>query len=272
MSDFSNLPRIIEAADLAPRLAAPELILVDLGSATRYAERHIPGARHLDIARTHRGNSPTPGLLPDMDALEKLFGELGHRADAVYVAYDDDGGTAAGRFLWLLDVIGHPQWHLLNGSLPAWLEEDRPLSQEAPPSAATALPNLRLQEGPTATREYLQARLGAADLTIWDARSPAEFRGETLRAARGGHIPGAINLEWNSGLDPERNQRVRADIAQWLARQGITPDQEVITHCHTHRRSGFTYVLARALGYPRIKAYAGSWSEWGNLTDTPIEN
>ena len=133
MSDFSNLPRIIEAADLAPRLAAPELILVDLGSATRYAERHIPGARHLDIARTHRGNSPTPGLLPDKDALEKLFGELGHRADAVYVAYDDDGGTAAGRFLWLLDVIGHPQWHLLNGSLPAWLEEDRPLSQEAPP-------------------------------------------------------------------------------------------------------------------------------------------
>ena len=98
---------------------------------------------------------------------------------------------------------------------------------------------------------------------IIDVRSPSEFAED--------HVPGAINLEWNSGLDPARNQRVRTDIAQWLARQGITPDQEVITHCQTHRRSGFSYVVAKALGYPRVKAYAGSWSEWGNLPDTPIE-
>ncbi|MBF7730983.1 rhodanese-like domain-containing protein [Pseudomonas sp. N040] len=271
MSDFSNLPRIIEPEDLAARLEAPELILVDLGSLARYSERHIPGARHLDVMRTHRSNSPSPGLLPDKNELEQLFGELGHRPDAVYVAYDDDGGTAAGRFLWLLDVIGHPHWHFLNGSLAAWMETDRPLSS-AVPETTSSRPQLTLRDGPTASREYLQEHLGAADLVVWDARSPAEYRGENLRAARGGHIPGAINLEWNSGIDPQRNQRVRLDIAQLLASQGITPDKEVITHCHTHRRSGFTYMLARALNYPRIRAYAGSWAEWGNQPDTPIES
>jgi len=220
MSDFSNLPRIIEAADLAPRLAAPELILVDLGSATRYAERHIPGARHLDIARTHRGNSPTPGLLPDMDALEKLFGELGHRADAVYVAYDDDGGTAAGRFLWLLDVIGHPQWHLLNGSLPAWLEEDRPLSQEAPPpSAATALPSLRLQEGPTATREYLQARLGAADRTTWVAAAPPNSAARPCVQPVAATYPAPSTWNGTAGLTPSAtNGFEQTLLSGWPAR------------------------------------------------------
>ena len=271
MSEFSSLPRIIEAADLALRLEDPELILVDLGNLARYTEKHIPGARHLDVMRTHSSNPPSPGLLPEKAALEQLFGELGHRPEAVYVAYDDDGGTAAGRFFWLLDVIGHPNWHYLNGSLAAWMETDRPLSQ-AVPEAARSAPSLTLLESPTATREYLQERLGAADMVVWDARSPAEYCGENLRAARGGHIPGAINFEWNCGLDPQRNMRIRENIADLLASQGITPDKEVITHCHTHRRSGFTYMLARALGYPRIKGYAGSWAEWGNNPDSPIKS
>ena len=92
------------------------------------------------------------------------------------------------------------------------------------------------------------------------------------RGSSGGHIPGAINFEWTAGMDPQRGLRIRSDMAQVLRDLGITPDKEIITHCQTHRRSGFTYVAAKALGYPRVKAYAGSWSEWGNLTDTPIES
>ncbi|MDZ4191251.1 MAG: rhodanese-like domain-containing protein, partial [Pseudomonas sp.] len=123
----------------------------------------------------------------------------------------------------------------------------------------------------TATREYLQSRLDAADLAIWDVRGADEYRGEKLSSARGGHIPGATHFEWTAGMDPQRGMRIRTDIAEVLQGLGITPDKEVITHCQTHRRSGFSYVVAKALGYPRVKAYAGSWSEWGNLPDTPIE-
>jgi thiosulfate/3-mercaptopyruvate sulfurtransferase len=270
MSAFADLPLVIEPADLARRLDAPELILVDLSPAARYLQGHIPGARHVDPKRTQRGDLPAPGLLPAPEALNALFGELGHRADAVYVVYDDEGGPWAGRFIWLLDVIGHGRYHFLNGGLQAWLAEQRPLEQSSPAPAGNTL-NLSIADAPTASREYLQSRLGAADLAIWDARSAAEYSGEKLLAARGGHIPGAINLEWTLGLDPARGLRIHSDIGERLRQAGITPDKEIITHCQTHRRSGFTYLVAKALGYPRVKAYAGSWSEWGNLPDTPIE-
>lgn len=271
MSAFSALPLVIEPHELAARLTAPELILVDLSPAARYADGHIPSARWLDSKRTQLGQPPAPGLAPELAQLESLFGELGHRPDAVYVVYDDEGGGWAGRFIWLLDVIGHSQYHFLNGGLQAWLGDGLALSQDVPPAASTPV-SLTLHDEPTASREYLQERLGASDLAIWDARAPSEYSGEKVLSAKGGHIPGAVNFEWTAGMDRQRGLRIRTDMAEVLAQLGITPDKEVITHCQTHRRSGFTYLAAKALGYPRVKAYAGSWAEWGNLPDTPVEH
>ena len=176
----------------------------------------------------------------------------------------------ARRFIWLLDVIGHKAYHYLDGGIHAWIGEGYALSQDVP-AAVNGPVALTLHDEPTATREYLQSRLGAADLAIWDARSAAEYSGEKVLAAKGGHIPGAKHLEWTTGMDKTRNLRIRPDMAQILKDLGITPDKEVITHCQTHHRSGFTYLVAKALGYPRVKGYAGSWGEWGNHPDTPVE-
>ncbi|NBA93932.1 rhodanese-like domain-containing protein [Pseudomonas sp. R5(2019)] len=270
MSVFSGLPLVIEPADLQARLDAPELILVDLTSDRRYSTGHIPGARFVDPKRTQLGKPPAPGLLPAKDDLETLFGELGHNPDAVYVVYDDEGGGWAGRFIWLLDVIGHGAYHYLDGGLHAWHGAGLGLSTDVPPSAGTSV-HLTLHDEPTATREYLQSRLGAADLAIWDARGQLEYSGEKVLAAKAGHIPGAVNFEWTKGMDTERALRIRSDMPAVLEGLGITKDKELITHCQSHHRSGFTYLVAKSLGYPRVKAYAGSWGEWGNHPDTPVE-
>ena len=270
MSDFSGLPLVIEPSDLLPRLESPELILVDLTSPARYAEGHLPGARFVDPKRTQLGQPPAPGLMPAKADLEALFGELGHRKDAVYVVYDDEGGGWAGRFIWLLDVIGHDKYHYIDGGLPAWLADGMPMSIQVPAAVGGPV-SLTLHDEPTATREYLQSRLGAADLAIWDARGPLEYSGEKVLAAKGGHIPGAVNFEWTAGMDQTRQLRIRSDMPQILENLGITKDKEIITHCQTHHRSGFTYLVAKALGYPRVKGYAGSWGEWGNHPDTPVE-
>ena len=270
MTAFDDLPLVIEPAELATRLDEPKLILVDLSSRARYDAGHIPGAHHVDSKRTQLGQPPAPGLAPQKADLERLFSELGHDAQAVYVVYDDEGGGWAGRFIWLLDVIGHARYHFLNGGLTAWEAEQRPLSQDQPQPASQPV-SLTLDDAPTATRDYLLSRLGADDLAIWDARSAEEYRGEKVLSARGGHVPGAVHFEWTAGMDPQRALRIRSDIQAQLDQLGLSADKEIITHCQSHRRSGFTYLVAKALGYPRVKAYAGSWSEWGNDPETPVE-
>ena len=114
------------------------------------------------------------------------------------------------------------------------------------------------------------AELDKADFVVWDARSPAEYRGERVMGLKAGHIPGAINAEWTSLMDRENGLRIRKDAKEYLASLGLTVDKRIITHCQSHHRSGFTYLVGKALGF-NIRGYHGSWAEWGNHPTTPVE-
>ena len=263
------LPLLLEPAQL-PALPDPSRFrLVDLSRSEQYLAGHIPGAVHLPPGSL-TSPAPRPGLLPNLSSLQQILGSLGHHKDLHYIVYDDEGGGWAGRFIWLLDSVGHPHYSYLNGGLVAWHGDGLPLEQEIHQVEPTQ-PELSIDTSPTMALDSLLADLDNPDRVIWDARSPAEFRGERVLAAKGGHIPGAINFEWTSAMDPQRGLRLRDDLASRLAALGITPDREIVTHCQGHHRSGFTYLAAKILGYPRVKAYAGSWSEWGNHPDTPAD-
>ncbi|MCX2795526.1 sulfurtransferase [Microbulbifer thermotolerans] len=261
---------IIEPQELADQLAKEDLLVVDLSSAQNYQSGHIPGALHLPFQALMAGTPPAPGKLPSAERLTQVFRAIGLRPGLQVVACDDEGGGWAGRFLWTLEVIGHKTYSYLNGGMHAWRAAGLPLSTE--PVAPTASDiEISIDPAPTMDAEEIQRRLGEENFIIWDARSPEEYSGARALAMKAGHIPGAVNCEWTQLMDPQRDLRIRADARAFLAALGIDGNKQIVTHCQSHHRSGFTWLVGKSLGFD-IRAYPGSWSEWGNLPDTPVES
>lgn len=272
---MSTYPLLLEPEDLQPLLNDDSLLIIDQSKLETYLETHIPGALHLDFKMLQLGEKPTPGALPSLEQLSEVFSNLGLTADKHVIAYDDEGGGWAGRLIWVLDMMGHTRYSYLNGGIHAWLQAG--LATEQGPQAAlkSHYKVTKLDSRFELTKDQILARLkpnaSANNLAIWDARSEAEYTGEKVISARGGHIPGAVNYEWTRGMDPEQGLRIN-DLEEFetlLNSLGLTKDKTIATHCQTHHRSGFTYLVGKILGRD-MKAYAGSWAEWGNDESVPV--
>ncbi|PRY72765.1 sulfurtransferase [Halomonas ventosae] len=277
-SEDNLLPLIIEPDQLAEHLDEPSLLVIDVPlRAESYAEGHVPGAVFLDHRLLMHGEDPAgnsvPNEVPTVEALSRLFSSLGLTRDTHVVAYDDEGGGWAGRLLWTLELIGHTRYSYLNGGIHAWREAGRPVSTEPSAPRPSDYEAEILHPEVAIDRLELQERLGEKGFAVWDARSRAEYDGEKGNNTRLGHIPGAVNMEWTDAMDREHGLRIRdyAELVTELEALGLTPDMEVVTHCQSHHRSGFTWLVGKALGFEKIRGYAGSWKEWGNRDDTPVE-
>ena len=267
-----DLPLLIEPDVLENTLGYDNLLIVDLSKAETYRKLHIPGAVHLDYAQITTARKPVMGLLPGADTLDALFSSTGIDEQTHVVAYDDEGGGCAARLLWTLDMAGHTHFSLLNGGLHAWANEAHAYTDEAA-TPVTKQFHTRYNEQPSADSSYIKERLGNTDTCLLDVRSPLEYRGISKFAERGGHIPGAVNIEWTKMMDQSRNLRFKPDdeLITLLESIDVTPDKEVIVYCQTHHRSAHSYIVLKHLGFKQLKAYPGSWSDWGNNPDLPVE-
>ncbi|MDH5712124.1 MAG: rhodanese-like domain-containing protein, partial [Gammaproteobacteria bacterium] len=262
-----------EPNELEQLLDKPNVVIVDLCKAKQYAQTHIPGAYFVNYADIVCIEKPVMGLLPDAETFSTLISNLGIDKDTHVIAYDDEGGGCASRFIWTLNVFGHEKTSLLNGGLHSWANEGHRLSNEMPPHATPSGYALHNTGKYTADRNYIQQHLNDANTVLLDARSPAEYSGEKKFAEKGGHIPGAILFEWTDAMDRNHNLRMLPEgiIEQRLEQLGITRDKEVICYCQSHHRSAYSCMMLMHLGYENVKGYPGSWSDWGNQPNTPVE-
>ncbi|MFO1371296.1 MAG: sulfurtransferase [Candidatus Competibacteraceae bacterium] len=273
MSSVPKLPLLIEPEQLQPYLTDPNVLIVDLCDSARYATGHIPGAVHLDYANLIRAKPPAMGLMPKETRLSAVLSRIGLTPERHVVAYDAEGNGRASRLLWTLTVLGHESLSLLNGGFQAWDAADGLLQAQSPKPSASAYQARLTNPDAIADKDYILARFCQPDVVLLDTRTTAEYLGLDKRAARGGHIPGAVNLTWTDAIDPQRQNRFQPDpvLRKLLESRGATPDQEIIVYCQTHHRSSHTYWVLRYLGYPRVRGYVGAWSEWGNDPKLPIE-
>ncbi|GAB3051176.1 rhodanese-like domain-containing protein [Acinetobacter apis] len=265
---------LIEAEDLVPYLGHPQLRIVDLTRASVYEQLHIPHAIHVQPKQLVKQQELASGLLPDHEKLQQLIAALGLSPEHHVVAYDDEGGAWASRFLWNLHCIGFHQTSLLNGGIHAWLGAGLPTTTEKEPIEPVShffpVPEKILSQYQISYHDVLQL-VEKKEVQIWDCRTFDEYTGQRLAARRGGHMPNALNYEWSRALNRENHLKLHEleYIQHSLQQTGFDLAQPVVVYCQSHHRSGLAYMVGRLLNW-NIRAYDGAWSEWGNMPSSPI--
>jgi thiosulfate/3-mercaptopyruvate sulfurtransferase len=249
---------------------------VDVDTAA-YDTGHVPGAVGWNW-QTQLHDQQRRDILSKA-ALESLLGSSGISPDTTVVLYGDNSNWFAAWAYWQLKLYGHRDARIMDGGRKKWLAEGRPLSTEAPRPKPAAYKAHEADRSVRALLADVRDAMGSASSAMVDVRSPDEFTGKILAPPGlpetcqvGGHIPGARNIPWSQACNEDGTFKSADALKALYAGAGITPDKDVISYCRIGERSSHTwFVLKVLLGYPKVRNYDGSWTEWGNLVGAPVE-
>jgi thiosulfate/3-mercaptopyruvate sulfurtransferase len=266
---YARAELLAETAWLAQHLNDTDLRIVDMRSEGAYRKGHLPGAVHLDWKALKDPDNELYVIPPEKFAT--LMSQLGISNDTTVVGYDDQGGLGPARLWWVLDYYGHRNAKVLNGGWNKWAKENHPVTTEVPPPPPAQF-TVNIDAGKVCLVEELLADMKRPNVVIVDARSAAEYSGFDVQAKRGGHIPGTLNIDWvrNVTNDALKTFKPAPELRKMYVAAGVTPDKEIIVHCHTGVRAAHTIFTLTLLGYNQLRNYDGSWQEWGNRPDLPI--
>ena len=259
----------LDAGVVSPR-ETPTLLL-DLRPAEEFAHGHLPHAVHLDLFGISLVDTNPAPLRAFLWIIEHLLASRGVSGDRPVVVYDQESGIRAARAFWFLEYFGHPDVRLLDGGFDAWRRDGLPVTTTAAapvPSQWTGRPD----DSRLATWREVAAGLGRQDAVLLDTRTDGEYTGATVRASRGGAVPGAVHIEWTNNLGPDGAFKPASELRAMYEAAGVTRDREVMAYCQGGYRAAHSYLALRLIGYPRLRIYLGSWKEWGDRSDLPIEH
>jgi len=256
---------IISTVELNSILTDSDVIIADTRSFKEYSEGHIPGSVHLDLFAFHWIDTTKQGIENFNNQTKTLLSYLGVTPEKKVIFYDLVSGMLAARGVWMLMYFSHQNTMMLDGGFSKWQKENLSIETKPngfKPSNFTGKINSEIISG----FEYIRDNL--ENIKILDARSTGEYDGSTIRAAQSGHIPNSINIDWNQNIKEDGTFKSDEELSKMY---DFPKDTEIVTYCQGAYRAANSFLVLKKLGFTNIRVYLGSWGEWGNRLELPIE-